>query len=83
MLNNRQVQLNLNYLGFNCGKVDGIIGFRTKSAIKNFKKSFELTVNSTWTLEADIKIKDIVRDIQRKIGATPDGLVGRRNYRQN
>ena len=76
MLTNKQLQSNLNFLGFNCGKIDGIIGFRTKSAIKNFRKSFELTIVNYWNEEADKKCIDLVKDIQKKIGAVPDGIAG-------
>lgn len=43
MLSKRQIQKTLNYLGFGNLKVDGIIGFKSKLAIKSFQKSFELT----------------------------------------
>ena len=46
MLSNKNIQRNLNYLGFYCGDIiDGIIGWRTKKAIKSFQKSFSLTVD--------------------------------------
>lgn len=79
-LNNKQIQINLNFLGFNCGKVDGKIGLKTRSAIKSFQKSFELTRTGKWNSETDTKCIQVVKDIQRSIGAIQDGIVGRRNY---
>lgn len=75
MLTIKHIQGNLNFLGFNCGKIDGIIGFRTKSAIKNFQKSFEITKTGAWNKETENKCIDLVKDIQKKIGLTlVDGI---------
>lgn len=77
MLNNKQIQTNLNFLGFNCGKADGKIGFKTKKAIKNFQKSFALTQDGIWGNNSNTKCIMIVKDIQKKIGCKKiDGIVG-------
>lgn len=34
----KKVQTKLNSLGYNCGKADGIMGSKTKTAIKKFQK---------------------------------------------
>ncbi len=41
----KKVQKTLNDLGYDCGKVDGILGKKTKSAIKAFQKDNDLTVD--------------------------------------
>lgn len=42
---NKILQKRLNELGFNCGAIDGIIGKKTKAAIKSFQKSKGLVVD--------------------------------------
>ena len=39
----RQLQENLNKLGFDCGKVDGIFGQKTTAAVKAFQRAHNLT----------------------------------------
>jgi hypothetical protein len=41
----KKVQTALNDLGYNCGKVDGVIGKKTEEAIKQFQKDNNLTVD--------------------------------------
>lgn len=36
----RNVQTRLNYLGFNCGNVDGVLGSKTTSAVKAFQSAY-------------------------------------------
>lgn len=38
----RLLQEKLNSLGYNCGKVDGVFGGKTKSAVINFQKAYKL-----------------------------------------
>lgn len=78
MLSNKNIQRNLNYLGFFCGDIiDGIIGWRTRKAIKLFQKSFDLTVDGIWGNKSNTKCMNIVSDIQRKLGCSLiDGIVG-------
>jgi N-acetyl-anhydromuramyl-L-alanine amidase AmpD len=40
-----ELQEKLNKLGYDCGKVDGIIGPKTTLAIKNFQRDFQLIVD--------------------------------------
>lgn len=71
MLSNKQKQVTLNYLGFFCGDViDGIIGYRTKKAIKSFQKSFELTQDGIWGINTNNKAITIVKQIQKEIGCS-------------
>lgn len=84
MLNNKQIQTNLKYLGFYKGKIDGKIGLSTKSAIKSFQKSFELTRDGIWGKNSNAKCIAVVKDIQKKIGCKAvDGIVRSRDNRQN
>lgn len=78
MLSNKQIQISLNYLGFFCGDViDGIIGYRTKKAIKSFQKSFELTKDGIWGVRSNTKCLQVIREIQEKLGCKMiDGIVG-------
>lgn len=41
----KKVQNKLNKLGYKCGKADGIYGAKTKSAIEEFQKDEDMTVN--------------------------------------
>ena len=48
------LQKTLNALGFDCGKVDGVFGSKTASAVKGFQKAYKLGVDGivgikTWT----------------------------------
>lgn len=77
MLSKKQIQKTLNYLGFGNLKVDGVIGFRTKLAIKSFQKSFELTRDGIWGEKTNNKALRIVAEIQDKLHCKSiDGIVG-------
>jgi Putative peptidoglycan binding domain len=41
----KAAQLILDALGYELGKIDGIVGANTKSAIKSFQKDYEITTN--------------------------------------
>lgn len=41
----KKVQMALNDLGYDCGKADGVLGSKTKKAIKTFQKDNNLTVD--------------------------------------
>lgn len=43
----KKAQKKLNKLGYNCGKADGIMGTKTRSAIKKFQKAKGLKVTGT------------------------------------
>ena len=40
-----ELQKMLNKLGYNCGKIDGIFGAKTASAVKSFQKANNLVVD--------------------------------------
>lgn len=43
--NTKKIQQKLNELGYSCGVADGIMGTKTRNAIKNFQKDHGLTVD--------------------------------------
>lgn len=45
----KDVQESLNKLGYHCGTADGVIGKKTKAAIKKFQKDNHCTVNGKIT----------------------------------
>ena len=51
----KKVQRRLNKIGYNCGKINGIMNAKTKNALRNFKKAKGLKANcivNTSTLKA-------------------------------
>lgn len=41
----KELQTNLNTLGYNCGNVDGDFGDKTDTALRNFQRDYKLTVD--------------------------------------
>lgn len=41
-MDNVWIQKDLNFLGYNCGDADGVIGSKTKNATKIFQRDFNL-----------------------------------------
>lgn len=76
MLNIKQRQMNLNFLNYATGGVDGIEGSKTKVAYKAFQRDFGLTVDGIYGIKTDSKLIEVIKDIQNKIGATVDGIAG-------
>ena len=78
----RQVQYNLNVLGFNCGAVDGVCGNNTVAQIKKYQKSRGLEVDGMAGPATQSKLKTEVKEIQnllKKHGCysdTVDGIAG-------
>ncbi|NLG03330.1 MAG: peptidoglycan-binding protein [Clostridia bacterium] len=54
---NKQVQVALNAYGFDCGKPDGIVGKKTKAAIKKFQKLHGLKQDGKITPEVKALLK--------------------------
>lgn len=73
MLNNKQVQINLKFLNFYKGVINGKLkSLSCKSSIKNFQKSFELTQDGIWGVNSNNKCIEVIKDIQKKIGTNVD-----------
>lgn len=56
---NTGVQARLNNLGFDCGKVDGINGPKTKTAVRAFQEKYELTVDGIPGPQTQAKLKEV------------------------
>lgn len=76
MLNIKQRQMNLNFLNYATGGVDGIEGSKTKSAYRAFQRDFGLAVDGIYGVKTDAKLIEVIKNIQNKIGATVDGVAG-------
>ena len=76
MLNIRQRQMNLQFLNYNCGGIDGIEGQKTKQAYKNFQRDFGCSVDGIYGPETDGKLISVIDDIQARVGAGIDGVAG-------
>lgn len=72
----KRLQMNLKYLGYYAGDIDGIKANLTKQAIRRFRIEHGLGDSEI----ADQKMIDCIRaiicDEQRKYGATVDGVAG-------
>ena len=76
MLNVKQRQMNLNFLNYSTGGIDGIEGPSTKSAYKAFQRDFGLEVDGLYGPATDNKLISVIKDIQNKLGASVDGVAG-------
>lgn len=52
----KKAQQKLNKLGYNCGKADGIMGPKTRSALKRYQKAKKLKVTGTLTQRTKKKL---------------------------
>ena len=76
MLNITQRQMNLKFLGFYKGQVDGIEGKQTKQAYKDFQQAFKLNVDGIYGAKTDSLLTETIKSIQSKIWANTDGIAG-------
>lgn len=76
MLNIRQRQMNLQFLNYNCGGIDGIEGQKTKQAYRNFQRDFDCLIDGIYGPETDRKLISVIDDIQARVGARVDGVAG-------
>jgi len=53
------IQARLNNLGFLCGPVDGILGSKTRAAVRAFQQEFGLTVDGIAGLQTQSKLVDL------------------------
>lgn len=67
----KKVQEKLNYLGYNCGEPDGVVGNTTKTAIKKYQKNKGLkstgTVNKSLLKSLKIKANKISTSTKKEI----------------
>lgn len=71
-----RLQMNLKFLGLYKGSIDGIKGTQTINAIKKFQENNNLKVDGIAGQQTIDKIREIITDIQRKLGVTVDGIAG-------
>ncbi len=76
MLNIKQRQMNLNFLNYATGGIDGIEGSKTKSAYKAFQRDFGLNVDGIYGPKTDAKLISVIKEIQTAIGTNADGVAG-------
>lgn len=83
VMNMTRLQMNLKFLGYYGGDIDGNKGPLTKAAIRNFKEKKGLAINDIADQTMIDCIRNIICDIQRKVGATVDGVAGNETILKN
>lgn len=76
MLNVKQRQMNLKYLGYYRGYIDGIVGNGTISAYEQFQKDYNLKLDGIYGTQTDAKLIELIKEEQRKLGVAVDGVAG-------
>ena len=76
MLNVKQRQINLRFLGYYGGSIDGIAGNGTIGAIEEFQKNYGLVVDGIYGSKTDAKLVEVIKAEQIKLGVTADGIAG-------
>lgn len=76
MLSVKQRQMDLNFLNYATGGIDGIEGAKTKAAYKAFQRDFGLVADGIYGNATNDKLVSVIKDIQAKLGANPDGVAG-------
>lgn len=71
-----RLQMNLKFLGLYNGPIDGIKGIQTINAIKKFQETNNLKVDGIAGQQTIDKVREIITNIQTKIGVTADGVAG-------
>ena len=72
----KRLQMNLKYLGYYDGEIDGIKGKKTLSAIKQFQTDNGLAVDGIAGQKTIDCIRAIIVADQQKFGVTVDGVAG-------
>lgn len=79
----KRLQMNLKFLGYYDGQVDGKKGNLTKSGIRRFRNDNGLGDSDIADQKTIDCMRNIICDIQRKIGATVDGVAGSNTIAKN
>ena len=72
----KRLQMNLKFLGYYDGEIDGIKGEKTLNAIKKFQRDNNLTVDGIAGQKTIDCIRAIILPIQEELGVTVDGVAG-------
>lgn len=72
----KQKQWQLYFLGYYDGKIDGIWGDKSRTATKQFQAENGLWCDGVFGYATENKSTDIIKGIQKAVGATVDGLAG-------
>ena len=56
----KELQIDLNYLGYNCGTVDGDFGSKTDTALRKFQSDYKLTVDGKYGASTKAKLQEAV-----------------------
>lgn len=72
----KRLQMNLKYLGYYDGEIDGIKGEKTLNAIKKFQADKGLTVDGIAGQKTIDCIRSIIVADQQRFGVTVDGVAG-------
>ena len=76
MLNIKQRQMNLKYLGFYSKGIDGIEGKGTKQAYRDFQKNYGLAVDGIYGVKTNAKLVEIIKEEQARLGVKVDSVAG-------
>ncbi len=76
MLNIKQRQMNLKFLGFYTKNIDGIEGNGTKQAYKDFQKNYDLIVDGIFGAKTNAKLVKVIKAEQARLGVKQDGVAG-------
>lgn len=72
----KRLQMNLKFLNYYSGAIDGIKGTQTLNAIKQFQSDNNLTVDGIAGQQTIDCLRTIICDIQSSLGVEVDGVAG-------
>ena len=75
-MTDKQKQIQLQFLGYYWGEIDGDFGTNSKQATKEFQDDFGLSVDGDFGPNTIAKSIEVIKQIQKAVGATQDGLAG-------
>lgn len=84
----KTLQTKLNFIGYDCGIVDGIFGANTERALKSLQDNAGIgadgicgaiswkTINLVYNFAKSYSLRDFIIEVQKATGSTPDGIAG-------
>lgn len=76
MLNIKQRQMNLKFLEYYGGSIDGIAGNGTISAYEQFQKDYGLKVDGIYGTKTNAKLIEVIKQKQKELKVKADGVAG-------